>query len=49
MDEDIIIVKAILPDELVLDKGGCNCNGDDCNDDDGSQGCPSNAGCGQDC
>jgi hypothetical protein len=43
---DIIVVNAVLPDELVLNIGGCNCNGDGCNDD---TGCSNDAGCGQDC
>jgi len=46
MDE-IKVVNAVLPEELVLNVGSCNCNGDGCNDDDG--GCDSDASCGQDC
>lgn len=49
MSSKIEVKNAVLPSELVLNVGGCNCNGDGCNDDDGSRGCSSNAGCGQDC
>lgn len=44
---EIKVVKAILPKELVLDVGGCDCSGDDCNSDQG--GCTHDASCGQDC
>lgn len=40
------VVDAVLPEELVLNAGGCNCTGDGCNSD---QGCNGDAGCGQDC
>jgi len=43
------ILKADLPEEIVLDSGDYmgRCNGDDCNSDQG--GCDSDASCGQDC
>lgn len=45
---DLRIVDAILPEELVLDVGvSASCPGDDCNDDQG--GCTHDASCGQDC
>ncbi len=45
--DNIVVVNAVLPEELVLNSGGCNCNGDGCNDDTG--GCDIDATCGQDC
>ena len=45
--DDIKVVTAVLPEELVLNVGSCDCNGDDCNADTG--GCTHDASCGQDC
>ncbi|TSC95995.1 MAG: hypothetical protein Athens071426_643 [Parcubacteria group bacterium Athens0714_26] len=47
MSNKIEAKSAVLPSELVLDVGGCNCNGDGCNADTG--GCTHDASCGQDC
>lgn len=43
---EIKVVDVVFPQELALDLGGCNCNGDDCNTD---TGCNIDGGCGQDC
>lgn len=43
----IKVVKAVLPQELVLDAGRCNCTGDGCNADSCSS--DGTGGCGQDC
>ena len=46
--EDIVVVKAVLPDEVVLGvNGSSGCPGDGCNADQG--GCTGDASCGQDC
>lgn len=46
---DLYVVDAVLPEELVLNLGVASapCPGDGCNDDQG--GCPHDASCGQDC
>jgi len=48
-DQEIVVVDAILPEELELSMSSCvgTCQGDGCNSDTG--GCPSDASCGQDC
>ncbi len=43
----LLIVDAVLPEELILDSGIGPCSGDDCNSDSG--GCTHDAACGQDC
>lgn len=47
--DDLRVVDAVLPEELVLSLGTASapCPGDDCNDDQG--GCTHDASCGQDC
>ncbi|MDP2638799.1 MAG: hypothetical protein Q8P06_01365 [Candidatus Azambacteria bacterium] len=45
--ENLRVVDAVLPEELVLDLEVGPCAGDGCNSDQG--GCTHDASCGQDC
>ena len=45
--DDMRVVDAILPEELVLGAVSASCPGDGCNTDQG--GCTHDASCGQDC